>query len=266
MSNGTLFLDLPPLPSYALRVQPPVISPIPDKILVLILPIAAYWIVSLFFHCIDSYGYLARYRLHTPAEILKRNHVSRRDVVRDVVVQQIIQTIIGVLTGMAEPVETIGSESYDIARWARRIRLAQRGIPRLLSCLGINSLTLAQKLASFPQLAGVLSGGRYPNIYQEVLATGTEKFSVPNFARWELAAAQVLYFFIIPALQFVVAVCVVDTWQYFLHRAMHANQWLYRKRSRHPALRNKISHESLSRNISLPTSSSLRSLRFWSTL
>ena len=42
-----------------------------------------------------------------------------------------------------------------------------------------------------------------------------------------MLAAQAIYYVIIPAFQFVLAVCVVDTWQYFLHRATHMNKYLY---------------------------------------
>ncbi|KMU82217.1 sphingosine hydroxylase [Coccidioides immitis H538.4] len=36
-----------------------------------------------------------------------------------------------------------------------------------------------------------------------------------------------IYWYLIPAFQFLFAVFFVDTWQYFLHRAMHLNKWLY---------------------------------------
>ncbi|KAI0028130.1 sphingosine hydroxylase [Vararia minispora EC-137] len=37
-----------------------------------------------------------------------------------------------------------------------------------------------------------------------------------------------MYWWIIPVVQFFIAMFVVDTWQYFLHRAMHINKRLYR--------------------------------------
>ncbi len=108
--------DLPPLPSFTVSPPQPLISFIPDFYLSLILPVAAYWIVSLFFHYIDIVEVWPQYRLPTPAEILKRNHVSRYEVARDVIIQQIIQTIVGEILGSTEPEDVTGKEDSDIAR------------------------------------------------------------------------------------------------------------------------------------------------------
>ncbi|RZM21270.1 MAG: hypothetical protein EOO88_33820, partial [Pedobacter sp.] len=40
--------------------------------------------------------------LHTPAEVLKRNHVSRWDVFQDVIVQQVLQTFFGLVLAYFE--------------------------------------------------------------------------------------------------------------------------------------------------------------------
>jgi len=218
--------DLPPLPSYTLSPVQPLISFIPDFYLTLMLPIIAYWVLSMFFHFIDVYDVWPQYRLHTPAEILKRNHVSRYEVARDVIIQQIIQTVVGVVLGFMEPEEVIGKEDYDIAVWATRLRIAQRVLPQLLGFLGLNAAAISKNMAgSHPMLAGVLAGGKYPS-----LTMGMDVISgspVPAFASWEIFAAKALYWYIVPALQFCLAILIVDTWQYFLHRAMHLNKWLY---------------------------------------
>jgi len=220
-SNSTT-MNLPPLPPYILSQQPPLISPIPDKYLSLALPIVAYWALSMVFHYIDEFDLFPQYRLHTPAEVLKRNHVSRWEVVRDVVIQQIVQTIVGVGLAMTEPEHFIGREEYDIAMWAQRLRLAQGYIPTGLGLAGIDTLSLAQKAAPYSSaLASTLSGGDY-TLTQVVDGTIT-----PAYAEWELAAAKVMYYVAFPALQLFLAILIVDTWQYFLHRAMHMNKWLY---------------------------------------
>ncbi|KAI0793958.1 sphingosine hydroxylase [Fomes fomentarius] len=38
-----------------------------------------------------------------------------------------------------------------------------------------------------------------------------------------------LYWWAIPAAKFMFGMFIIDTWQYFLHRAMHVNTWLYKK-------------------------------------
>lgn len=215
---------LPPLPSYTLHPQPPIVPGIPDSYLALLLPILAYWGVSFFFHVIDEHDIFPQYRLHTPAEVLKRNHVSRWEVFRDVVLQQVIQTIFGVVMTLWDPEPMVGKEEYDVAVWAQRIRMAQRALPGLVAVMGFDSKAMSNDMmAGHPVLAGLLAGGQYG------LSQETEQGTVPAFASWEILAAKMIYHFGIPALQFAFAIMWVDTWQYFWHRAMHLNKWLYSK-------------------------------------
>ncbi|TKA26655.1 hypothetical protein B0A50_04763 [Salinomyces thailandicus] len=219
--------DLPPLPSYTIHPQPSLLPWISDANLALALPILAYWGVSLIFHVIDEWDLFPQYRLHTPAEVLKRNHVSRWDVFRDVVIQQIVQTIVGFGLAYFDAEPTFGKEEHDIAVWAQRLRLLQRFIPSVLATLGVDAIGLAKNIGgSHAVLAGALSGGVYPQLAQTVLLDEAAT-AIPAFADWELFAAKTIYHAVIPAMQFLLAVCVVDTWQYFLHRAMHMNKYLY---------------------------------------
>ncbi|MCJ1335720.1 hypothetical protein MMC09_000993 [Bachmanniomyces sp. S44760] len=236
MSNSTQF-ELPRLPEYNLTPLPSLLPPIPDKLLTLLLPIAAYWALSLFFHYIDEKDYFSQYRLHTPAEVLKRNHVSRYEVIRDVIIQQVIQTAVGWILGMTEPDDFIGKDQYNVAVWARRIRRAQGALPGILSLLGINALGLAKDLAlSHPMLAGALSGGRYSTL-SALASVDDNPIKASAFAGWEMVVAHTIYWYLVPVLQFGIAILFVDTWQYFLHRAMHMNKWLYTKfHSRHHRL------------------------------
>ena len=75
-------------------------------------------------------------------------------------------------------------------------------------------------------LSGALAGGVYPQLTQTVMHAG-EQIVAPAFAAWEMAVAKAIYWAVIPALQFGLAVAFLDSWQYFLHRAMHMNKWLY---------------------------------------
>ena len=220
--------NLPPLPEYHLTPLPPLLPPIPDKLLTLLLPIVAYWALSMLFHWIDIKDYFPQYRLHTPAEVSRRNRVSRWEVIRDVLIQQVVQTAVGWVLGMTEPDDFFGREEYDVAVWARRIRIAQRAIPRLLAFVGLDAGGLAKNLGvSYPMLAGALRGGQYPSIEEIGPVGSSSRVATPAFAGWELMLASAIYWVLIPALQFALAIVVVDTWQYFLHRAMHMNKWLY---------------------------------------
>ncbi|KAL8696810.1 MAG: hypothetical protein Q9224_002607 [Gallowayella concinna] len=230
MANYTrsdIYLDLPPLPEYQTFLLPSLLPGIPDKLLTVVLPIAAYWVLSMLFHWIDTKDYFPQYRLHTPAEVSSRNKVSRWEVIRDVVIQQMIQTVVGWGLGMTEPDDLTGKEEYDVAVWARRIRMAQRLIPTLLTLIGLDVRGLAKNLdQSYPVLAGVVLGGQYPALQTTSGQTGSVA-STPAFTSWEKTLASALYWFIVPSIQYGIAIVVVDTWQYFLHRAMHMNKWMY---------------------------------------
>ena len=177
MANATSpsSYDLPPLPNYTIQSLPPLIPWIADSYLTLALPIIAYWVVSLLFHLIDELDLFPQYRLHTPAEVLKRNHVSRWDVFRDVVLQQIIQTVFGIGLAMIDPEPTFGKEEYDVAVWAQRIRIAQRAIPSVLATVGLDAAGLAKNIGGdHAMLAGALSGGIYPQLTQTILSSGID--------------------------------------------------------------------------------------------
>jgi sphinganine C4-monooxygenase len=227
MANTTAAYALPPLPDYTLEPLPPLIPWIDDAYLSLALPVVAYWAMSMVFHLVDELDLFPQYRLHTPAEVLKRNHVSRWDVFRDVVIQQAIQSVVGIGLTLVDPAPTQGKDDYDVTVWAQRLRIAQRAIPSVLGFVGIDAAGIAKNIGQeHAMLSGALAGGVYPQLTQTVMLAG-EQTVAPAFAGWEITAAKVIYHFGIPTLQFVIAILIVDTWQYFLHRAMHMNKWLY---------------------------------------
>jgi sphinganine C4-monooxygenase len=229
--NASVAFGLPPLPTYTLSVRESLLPPIPDNVLALILPIIAYWGMSMIYHFIDLNGYFEKYRLHTPAEVLKRNKVTRWEVVRDVILQQVIQTIAGYGMSYFDAVETVGREEYDVAVWATRLRLLQKAIPPTLALVGVDAVGLAKSVSQsgHTMLAGALAGGSYPDVVQSLILDSGAEVVAPAFAGWELAVASFMYWYFVPALQFLLAISIVDTWQYFLHRAMHLNRWLYGK-------------------------------------
>ncbi|KAL2021017.1 hypothetical protein VTK56DRAFT_7672 [Thermocarpiscus australiensis] len=226
MANATVASDLPPLPAYETRPMPDLLPFISDFWLSLILPHIAYWVVSMFFHIIDVYDLFPQYRLHTPEEITQRNLASRYEVARDVIIEQIIQIAVSAALSLSEPRQMTGMEDYEVAVWATRIRLAQRAFPAILGLLGLNAAAISKNMAaSHPLLAGALAGGHYPFLTTQLDGvTGTH---VPAFATWELLTAKAIYWVIVPGFQLWVAICVLDAWQYFWHRAMHLNKWMY---------------------------------------
>ncbi|KAK9471896.1 fatty acid hydroxylase superfamily-domain-containing protein [Dipodascopsis tothii] len=123
MSNSTLTEAWAKAPAvHELRVQGQLVDGVDDKYLALFLPVAAYWLFSLMFHYIDTHGLLAKYRIHTPEELVKRNKVTLHEVIRDVIVQQVIQSIIGIALTYADPPDLVGNEEYEIWQLAMRLR------------------------------------------------------------------------------------------------------------------------------------------------
>ncbi|KAF1811467.1 sphingolipid hydroxylase [Eremomyces bilateralis CBS 781.70] len=227
ISSNPLASELPPLPSYTINPLPPLIPGVPDAYIALALPVIGYWVVSGIFHFIDIYDLFPQYRLHTPAEITSRNKVGRWEVFRAVIIQQVIQTVVGLMFSWTDPPAMYGKEDYDVAVWAQRIRLAQRAVPAVLGIVGLNANGLASKyLKTQPMLSGVLAGGKYPWVTQLIESDGISQI-VPAFTGWEMGLAKAIYWAIIPSIQFVAALLIMDAWEYFWHRAMHLNKWLY---------------------------------------
>ena len=153
--NASVAFDLPPLPTYTLTAREHLLAPLPDNILSLILPVVAYWGLSMIYHFLDVNDYFVEYRLHTPAEVLKRNKVTRWEVVRDVVLQQVIQTVAGFAFVYFDAEETVGREEYDVGAaianrpkgrsiiisscWSRRYQSWKVRIPKRLYHVGRSS-------------------------------------------------------------------------------------------------------------------------------
>lgn len=222
--------DSPPLPPYVLAVKPSIVPHLPDSYLAFLLPAVTYWVVSLTFHYIDVKGKCVRYRLHTPAEYLKRNRASKADVIKVALFQQLCQCLLGVVIAQDE---LSTSAEYDLAVWARRIRLAQRAVPGLLSMFGIDSIRLATVVAEIsPRFGAILLGGSYIAAGNTSVAMASESSfeisaGVASYAQWEVITAQLLYYVLVPIFQFFVALILSDTWQYVTHRIFHANKFLY---------------------------------------
>lgn len=49
------------------------------------------------------------------------------------------------------------------------------------------------------------------------------------FTPTDTAVGSLLYWYLVPVFQFATAVMFADTWQYFYHRTVHVNKWLYSK-------------------------------------
>ncbi|WEW58146.1 Sphingolipid C4-hydroxylase sur2 [Emydomyces testavorans] len=194
-----------PVPGDGFGVQALSLVPfIPDKILIIILPVAVYWLFSLIFQACDDHGWLSKYKLHTPEEFLRRNRVPMKDVIRGVLVQHAFQILMGIGVAYFEADEII-DDGAGVLAWALRVRLGKEYVPSLLAATGIDVVALVEKIKPF-RYAAYSSG----------------------FAPWEIGLAKALYYVVAPAFQYLFAAFFVDSWQYCIHFCMHKNRWLYR--------------------------------------
>lgn len=135
-STCTTFIDgeticLPPLevPFY-FTMRQNLVGSVPDNILALAAPVAAYWSMSLFFHCLDTSGWtwLDKYRIHESVEVKSRNRATRSQVIWAVILQHTLQTALGCYWLSDPPkispskcvmeMEAVGWTLVRLVRWA----------------------------------------------------------------------------------------------------------------------------------------------------
>ena len=64
--------------------------------------------------------------------------------------------------------------------------------------------------------------------FASITSLSTECSPGPDFTPWEVLVGHTIYHIITPFVQFVFAVLIADSWQYFGHRWMHQNKFMYR--------------------------------------
>ena len=227
MLNATNAFNVSSSPSCTLVPQPPLIPGISDAVLSTFLPTVVYIIACGFFYWLDTQELFTQYRIHPTEEDLKRNHVSRLQCLQGVARYHLMQISIGLLLGYGAGPEMVGNKSCNVHRWAVRIRHARRLIPWVLAAIGIDAKGLAVATSGkSAALAQFLAGG--PGSF-----LGSESLQAHSFTSGELRVADFVESVLVPAVQFLVALAVVDTWIYFTHRLCHINQMLYRMLSGH---------------------------------
>lgn len=219
-SNSTIHVRGPPAPSCTLVPQTPLIPGLSDNVLAIVLPTIVYALAGGVFHLLDTYELFSSHRIHPSGDELKRNHVTKWQCFQGVVRYHVMQISIGLLLNYGANPTMVGDETCQIHRVASVISRFRNLIPMALGLLGIDAkrLSIATEGAS-AQLAEVI-GGDY--------MTGGNMLQRPGFTGVEISMAKFVIFIGVPAIQYLVALAVVDTWIYFTHRLCHVNKTLYR--------------------------------------
>lgn len=191
------------------RLPTPLVSGISDFHLSLLAPVAVHWLTSALFVLCEKTGWLGKYRLHTSAEELMRNRVSKRECLRVTLQCQALQILLGLGLGALSSDDIATREPDHVAIWTGRVRSAFASVPNLLSLSGIDFTSLATTLSRTAPAV--------------LLAR-----NAADMAALEEATAKVLAGYVVPAAQLVAALVVSDFCMYCLHRLGHTNKWLYK--------------------------------------
>ena len=184
--------------------------------------------IGLVFHYIDTHRLLAKYKLHTPAEDLRKNRATRQDVIKFALLQQAAQCALGYW--MADDQELHIPDDYMVASWAKRIRFFQSLSYQWLNTVSMQLFSIEIYPKGYDSLTTAAFSPRTfappaPNV-SHILDTRIGQVSAPLSAL-EMVTAKTAYWVLVPVLQYIAAMFLADSMQYFTHRAFHVNKWLY---------------------------------------
>ena len=182
--------------------KPDLIHGVPDYIVTLAAPVIAYWCLSLFFHALDISGWkwLEKYRIHDSEEVQARNLATRTEVVWTVILQQFIQTVLGLIS--------LSDKSAHVINHAQQLHR----FTSFLDSLAVT--TFGERISPYIliHVANFLYWWGVP-IFQ---------FLAAMYEQSHLRCIKIIDLGLISRFIF-------DTWQYFLHRLMHSNKFLYKQ-------------------------------------
>ncbi|KAL9002483.1 MAG: hypothetical protein Q9188_004584 [Gyalolechia gomerana] len=192
-----------------------------DQHLPYLVPAVFFWVISLVFHYIDNRGLLSQYKLHTSAEDLTKNRASRKDVIKFALIQQAAQCLLGYL--MADGEQYV-SPQYAIAMWAQRLQSVELRSSQWIHFLASYGSQMSE--AVFPVSLPQDPLNALSNDTAHTLLWPTD--GTMAFTSRHLSLAKAIYWVLYPFFQYISAMVLADTMQYFAHRAFHANRWLYK--------------------------------------
>lgn len=138
--------------------------------------------------------------------------------------QQATQITLGYLT--ADDKEVFYPHMYHVERLVQKINAAQLFLTRVFCNLSGPVSLPSKAIAICPNLqysntSATNFGFLLPQqaVYDPVTAGS-------QHTQWQWLASQFIYWVLIPTSQFLFALILADTFQYFMHRAMHT-RWLY---------------------------------------
>lgn len=167
--------------------EPSAIPGVKDLHLLIVLPIAAYWLSASVFHLFDCQGWFQKYKIHTVEDGQKRNKATLRQVFAQVIAQQVVQVVFTLAVDKA-----LTSSATQTG-----------GRPPLEKLSTPDNMTLTQ---SYVDMSPASSNMR-------------SSPAVDTTSSLQATMALVL--------QVASAIVIADFWQYAWHRIFHSNKFLY---------------------------------------
>ena len=145
-------------------------------------------------------------------------------MIKFALIQQAAQCLLGYW--MSDDTEQFIPHEYVIAAWAQKIRCSEALASQWIRYLGFGPtwIPFSSKGCGYaPTVA--FTHSRVGNSSQDYTAQFTIE-SLP-YSSLEMMTAKCVYWILVPLFQYVSAMVLADTFQYFTHRAFHVNKWLY---------------------------------------
>lgn len=120
---------------------------------------------------------------------------------------RLLQTLPGVAAGCGADPDYYGDEGYHVAAWAARIRAVKRLLTLLLTVFGIDASAVST------------------SVYRlNISSTLSSCASTATFTTLELMLEKNIFYIITPVFQYILAILISESWQYFGHRWMHSTK------------------------------------------
>lgn len=127
---------------------------------------------------------------------------------------------------MADDTEQFIPHEYAIAAWAQKIRYSKALASQWIRYLGFGLTGIPTNFKGYGFASTVaFTQSQMGNLSQEYQAqSAVQSISSSSL---ELMTAKCVYWILVPLFQYISAMVLADTFQYFTHRAFHVNKWLY---------------------------------------
>ena len=127
---------------------------------------------------------------------------------------------------MADDSEHFIPHDYAIAAWVQTVRYSEAVASQWIRYFGIGLTWVPSDWKAYGSAPTVpFTHNRGSNFSHDFPAQFAAEST--SSSSLEMMTAKGLYWIVVPLFQYISAMILADTFQYFTHRAFHVNKWLY---------------------------------------